>query len=71
LTSGICDRVTALLTLDVAEVDPALPVELQTIITKALQKKRSDRYQTVNELLADLRTLKQERVFRERLKSSS
>jgi serine/threonine protein kinase len=53
------------------DFNPAVPVELQTMISKALQKKRSDRYQTVEELLADLRTLKQEREFRERLGSIS
>lgn len=54
-----------------AEVNPATPPELQTIVTKTLQKKRSERYQTVKELLADLRALKQEREFRERLGSNS
>jgi eukaryotic-like serine/threonine-protein kinase len=50
---------------------PATPPELQRIVTRTLQKKRSERYQTVKELLADLRALKQEREFRERLGSAS
>jgi serine/threonine protein kinase len=54
-----------------ASLNPAAPVELQTLVTKTLQKKRRDRYQTVKELLTDLRALKQEREFRERLKSTS
>jgi serine/threonine protein kinase len=54
-----------------ASFNPAAPVELQTIVRKTLQKKRRDRYQTVKELLTDLRALKQEREFRERLKSTS
>lgn len=68
------DTLAAILTEEptpIAEIDPAVPVELQSIITKALQKKRAERYQTVKDLLADLRALKQEREFRERLKSSS
>ena len=51
-------------------INPDVQVELQRIVTKALQKKTSDRYQTVKELLADLRRLRQEREFRERLQSS-
>lgn len=38
-------------------VDQA-PAELQRIVTKALTKKREDRYQTAEELVADLRNLK-------------
>lgn len=53
------------------EIDPDVPIELQRIVTKTLQKKRSERYQTVKDLLADLRALKQEREFRERLQSST
>jgi hypothetical protein len=53
-----------------AEINPATPAELQRIVTKTLQKKRAERYQTVKELLADLRALKQEREFRERLGSA-
>lgn len=54
-----------------ADFHPATPAELQSIVTKTLQKKRSERYQTVKELLADLRALKQERAFRERLGSNT
>jgi serine/threonine protein kinase len=54
-----------------AEIDPSAPAELQGIVTKALQKRRSERYQTVKELLADLKALKQEREFRERLQLGS
>ena len=53
------------------EIDPDVPIELQSIVTKTLQKKRSERYQTVKDLLADLRALKQEREFRARLGSTS
>ena len=48
---------------------PDVPEELQRIITRTLQKKRSARYQTAKDLLTDLRDLKQEREFRARLQS--
>jgi hypothetical protein len=54
-----------------ADFNPAAPAELQSIVTKALRKKRRERYQTVKELLAELRALKQEREFRERLGSGT
>ena len=52
-----------------AASNPGTPPELQSIVTKTLHKKRSECYQTVKELLAYLRALKQEREFRERLGS--
>jgi hypothetical protein len=42
---------------------------LQTIIKKTLKKRSSERYQTMQELLTDLKALKQEREFRQRLES--
>jgi hypothetical protein len=51
--------------------NPGTPPELQRIVTRTLQKKRSERYQTVKELLADLRALKQECQFRARLSSTT
>jgi len=48
---------------------PDVPDELQRIVTRTLEKKRSARYQTARDLLADLRALKQEREFRARLES--
>jgi len=53
------------------EVRWRLPAELEQIINKALQKERSERYQTVKELRAELRHLKQELNFRERLNSGN
>jgi eukaryotic-like serine/threonine-protein kinase len=38
---------------------PALPAELERIVTKALAKDREERYQTVKDLLIDLKRLKQ------------
>src|SRR5215472_11902119 len=37
---------------------PAVPTELQSILHKALRKNRDERYQTIAEMLADLRSLK-------------
>ncbi len=54
-----------------SKVSPGAPAELEQILTKALQKERTDRYQTVKALLTDLRVLKQELDFRERLNSGN
>lgn len=48
---------------------PDLPPELQNIVTRTLQKKRSARYQTAKDLMGDLRALRLEREFRARLQS--
>jgi tetratricopeptide (TPR) repeat protein len=42
-----------------AEVAPEAPRELERIVSRALRKDREARYQSVADLLADLRTLKQ------------
>ena len=39
---------------------PDVPVKLQSIVQKALRKNRDERYQTIKEMLADLRDLKAE-----------
>src|SRR6266536_2321190 len=39
---------------------PDVPVKLQSIVQKALRKDRDERYQTINEMLTDLRDLKRE-----------
>ena len=38
---------------------PGVPAKLQSIVHKALRKNRDERYQTINEMLADLRDLKE------------
>ena len=43
-----------------AQLSPDAPAELQRIVTKALQKERGERYQTAEDLLSDLKSLKQE-----------
>jgi serine/threonine protein kinase/Flp pilus assembly protein TadD len=42
------------------QLNPGLPMELQRIINKALEKDREMRYQVASELLADLRRLKRD-----------
>ena len=39
---------------------PDVPVKLQSILQKALRKNSDERYQTIKEMLADLRNLKGE-----------
>lgn len=39
---------------------PSAPAELQRILTKALRKDREERYQTIKDLLIDLKSLKQD-----------
>lgn len=46
------------------------PLELQRILRKALRKDKEERYQTVKDLLVDLRALKQEVDFEEKLEIS-
>jgi eukaryotic-like serine/threonine-protein kinase len=49
---------------------PEVPNELEWIIKKALRKDRDERYQTVRELLADLRHLSERLQFEEKLEQS-
>ena len=44
-----------------------VPIELEQIVTKALRKDRDERYQTVPDMLADLKTLKQEQEIEAKL----
>ncbi len=47
------------------------PVELQRIVSKALAKNRDQRYQTIKDLLLDLKALKQEMEFAAKLERLS
>ncbi|HVS83971.1 MAG TPA: protein kinase [Pyrinomonadaceae bacterium] len=49
---------------------PEVPPELERIITKALRKDREERYQTVKDMLLDLKSLKQRLEFEAELERS-
>lgn len=52
------------------EYAPEVPAEFQRIVSKALRKDREERYQTMKDLLIDLRSLKEELVFEQKLSRS-
>src|SRR5215213_4573920 len=54
-----------------ARFAPNVPAELDWIVMKALRKDRDERYQTVKELLTDLRRLKQRLEFQAELERSA
>jgi serine/threonine protein kinase/tetratricopeptide (TPR) repeat protein len=54
-----------------ARFAPNVPAELDWIVMKALRKDRDERYQTVKELLTDLRRLKQRLEFQTELERSA
>src|SRR5262249_5672365 len=49
---------------------PDVPAELQRIVSKALRKDREARYQTVKDLLIDLKSLREELEFEAKLERS-
>jgi eukaryotic-like serine/threonine-protein kinase len=51
-----------------AECAPDAPPEMERILSKALRKNRDERYQTVNELLVDLKRLKRQLEQKDELK---
>jgi len=52
------------------EYAPEVPAEFQRIVSKALRKDREERYQTMKDLLIDLRSLKDELAFAQKLERS-
>src|SRR5216684_4887386 len=48
-----------------------VPAELERIVSKALRKDREERYQTIRDLLIDLKGVKQELEFEARLEHTS
>ncbi|HMS39187.1 MAG TPA: protein kinase [Pyrinomonadaceae bacterium] len=62
---------TKLLHLEPEPLASEIPVELQKIITKTLQKNKDERYQKMNNLLADLQTFKKRLEFEIELERSS
>ena len=57
--------------LPLARFAPNVPAELDWIVMKALRKDRDERYQTIKELLTDLRRLKQRIEFEAELERSA
>ena len=57
--------------LPLARFAPNVPAELEWIVMKALRKDRDERYQTVKELITDLRRLKQRLEFQSELERSA
>jgi len=64
--AAILDREPAPL----ARFEPETPAELQRIMGKSLCKNRDERYQTVKDLLIDLKNLREELTFEEKLERS-
>ncbi len=60
---NMIDVLGAILRESPATLAADIPDELQRIVTKALQKYRTARYATANELLADLKNLQEELAF--------
>jgi serine/threonine protein kinase len=67
------DTLVAILGKEPAPIDDytaEVPAEFQRIVSKALRKDREERYQTVKDLLIDLKSLKEELSFAQRLERS-
>jgi eukaryotic-like serine/threonine-protein kinase len=61
--SSSSDAIAAILDREpapLARFEPQVPAELQRVVTKALRKDRSQRYQSMLDLLLDLQTLREE-----------
>ncbi len=53
-----------------AQATPEMPVELGQLVARALRKRPEERHQTSGELLAELKTLKENLELREKIKQS-
>lgn len=68
------DVLAAILTKDPVSpsaLNPDVPIELERIVIKSLRKDREERYQTVKDLLIDLKDYKQELDFRRKLEKTA
>jgi serine/threonine protein kinase len=64
------DTIVSILEKEAAPLDqyaPETPGELQRIVSKALRKDREERYQTIKDLLIDLKSFKEELAFSQKL----
>jgi serine/threonine protein kinase len=64
------DSIAAILKSEPLPLDESIPAELRRIVRKSLQKQRDERYQTVKDLLLDIKNLKHELEFSEELERS-
>jgi serine/threonine protein kinase len=67
------DTLVSILEKEPAPLDqysPETPSEFQRIVSKALRKDREERYQTIKDLLIDLKSLKEELFFQQKLDRS-
>ncbi|MCM3905979.1 MAG: serine/threonine protein kinase [Pyrinomonadaceae bacterium] len=67
------DTLVSILEKDPVSLDecaPEVPVEFQRIISKTLRKNREERYQTIKDLLIDLKSFKEELSFALKLERS-
>ena len=64
------DSIAAILTKDPPPLDAGAPSELQRIIRKSLQKNADERYQTVKDMLLDVKNLKRELEISDELERS-
>ena len=65
------DSIAAILTKEPPPLDEATPSELRRIVRKSLQKQTDERYQTVKDMLLDVKNLKRELEFSEELERSN
>jgi serine/threonine-protein kinase len=65
------DSIAAILTSEPAPLDEYAPAELRRIVKRSLQKKADERYQTIKDLLIDLRDFKQNLEFAAKLEQSN
>ncbi len=67
----ISDAIASILTKEPVALDENLPVELQRIVRKTLQKDAGKRYQTAKDLLIDLEEVKEELKFQSKLERTA
>src|SRR5256885_16866677 len=64
------DSIASILKNDPPPLDEGTPSELRRIVRKSLQKQTDERYQTVKDMLLDVKNLKRELEFSEELERS-
>jgi serine/threonine protein kinase/tetratricopeptide (TPR) repeat protein len=64
------DTIAAILKSEPEPIDGAVPQELRRMIRRTLQKRADERYQTVKDMLLDIRDLKRDLEFSEELERS-